>query len=76
MKYKFVCLNCKKYINPNPHISICSEPQCEGPFEIVYTNENIKSLQETLIPLLNMSNLVNLGEGKTPIVRLNTIQMI
>ena len=73
MKYKFVCLNCKKSIKPNPHISNCPQPHCEGAFEIVYTNRNTKSSQETIIPLLNISNLTNLGQGNTPIVRLNTL---
>ena len=73
MKYKFVCLNCKNSIKPNPDISTCPEPNCKGPFEIVYTNKITKSLQETLIQLLNISNLLNLGQGNTPIVRLNTI---
>ncbi len=39
----------------------------------MYTNRNANSLQETLIPLLNISNLTNLGQGNTPIVRLNTL---
>ena len=73
MKYKFVCLNCKKSIKPNPNISTCPQPRCEGAFDIVYTNRNANSLQEVMIPLLNISNLTNLGQGNTPIVRLNTL---
>lgn len=73
MKYKFVCLNCKKSIKPNPHISTCPQPRCEGAFDIVYTSQNTNSLHETLNPLLNISNLTNLGQGNTPIVRLNTL---
>ena len=41
MKYKFVCLNCKKSIKPNPNISTCQQPRCEGAFDIVYTNRNM-----------------------------------
>ena len=73
MKYIFVCLNCNKSIKPNPHILTCPEPNCNGVFEIVYTNINTKSPQETLIPLSNISNLTDLGQGNTPIVRLNTL---
>ena len=73
MKYKFVCLNCKKSIKPNPHISTCPQPRCEGAFDIVYTSQNTNSPHETLNPLLNISNLTNLGQGNTPIVRLNTL---
>ena len=73
MKYNFVCLNCNKTIKPNPNISTCPEPNCEGAFEIVYTNTNTKSPQETLIPLSNILNLTYLGQGNTPIVRLNTL---
>ena len=60
MKYNFVCLNCNKTIKPNPNISMCPEPNCEGAFEIVYTNTNTKSPQETLIPLSNILNLTYL----------------
>ena len=74
MKHKFKCLNCQTTINPDPHITVCQQKGCENEaFEIVYTNRDSNTSQEIPIPLSNNLNLINLGQGNTPIIRLNSI---
>ena len=74
MEYRFQCLNCQNQIDPNPHIITCKESGCNnGVFKIVYTNKFDIASSMPIIPLCKPSNLINLGQGNTPIIKLNTL---
>ena len=74
MKYRFQCLNCQNQITPDPHVITCNESGCNNEvLEIVYTNKNDITSSQYSIPLSKPSNLINLGQGNTPIIKLNTL---
>ena len=74
MKYRFQCLNCQNQITPDPHVITCNESGCNNEvLEIVYTNKNDITSSRYSVPLSKPSNLINLGQGNTPIIKLNTL---
>ena len=74
MKYKFQCLKCQNKFDPNPLLITCNETSCYNEvFEIVYTTNSNNTALEPLIPLLDSVNLINMGQGNTPIIKLNSL---
>ena len=67
-KFIFKCTNSLKTFDPSLNILECSK--CKTPLIIVYID--LQKISNEYIPLpLNLTNNVSLGEGNTPIIRMD-----
>ncbi len=86
MKYKLVCVGCQKIISEKQSVTRC--PSCGEALDVVSDFAELKkrvakdfdrtapisgSKYASFYPLQNSSQLVSLGEGNTPLIRLKKI---